>query len=148
MIVMGYMPTLAAVIVTGQTKGKAGIRSLFRKLLMWRVGWRWYFFAIFGLVLIYIAAILLHNQIDGSLILPILSEKLPDSAWPELLMYIVPMFLVIGLINGEELGWRGFALPRLQSKYNALSSSIILGVIWTLFQLPLFFTVTGSSQAV
>src|SRR5574339_232158 len=49
MLVMGYMPTLAAVIVVGKTQGKAGVRALFRKLLIWRVGLRWYLFALFGL---------------------------------------------------------------------------------------------------
>ena len=55
-------------------------------------------------------------------------------------------FLIVGIVNGEELSWRGFALPRLQAKYNALTSSLILGVIWSLFHLPLFFTLTGPSQ--
>ena len=60
---------------------------------------------------------------------------------------IVLLYIVVGLVNGEELAWRGFALPHLQAKYNALTSSLILGMIWTLFHLPLFFTKTGSSQA-
>jgi membrane protease YdiL (CAAX protease family) len=64
-----------------------------------------------------------------------------------MILTIVAMYLVVGLVNGEELAWRGFALPHLQAKYNALTSSIVLGVIWTLFHLPLFFTATGSSQA-
>ena len=147
MIVMSYMPTLAAVIVTGQTNGKEGVRELFRKLLIGRVGLRWYLFAIFGLAVIYIAVILLHNFMAGSSVLPILSEKLPPLSPSQLVFYVIPMFLVITILNGEELGWRGFALPRLQARYNALTSSLILGVIWTLFHLPLFFTVTGSSQA-
>jgi membrane protease YdiL (CAAX protease family) len=50
---------------------------------------------------------------------------------------------VSGLINGEEFGWRGFALPRLQAKYSALASSLILGCVWVLFHLPLFFTRGG-----
>jgi membrane protease YdiL (CAAX protease family) len=45
----------------------------------------------------------------------------------------------------EEMGWRGFALPRLQAKYNALVSSLILGIIWTFWHLPLFF-MTGATQ--
>lgn len=45
----------------------------------------------------------------------------------------------------EELGWRGFALPRLQARYNALLSSLILGIIWCCWHLPLFF-ISGSSQ--
>jgi len=55
------------------------------------------------------------------------------------------MFLVNGLVNGEEFGWRGFALPRLQARYSALTSSLILGGIWTLFHLPLFFTKGGGA---
>jgi membrane protease YdiL (CAAX protease family) len=147
LILMGYMPTLAAVIVAGKTKGNEGVRALFRKLLIGRVGLGWYLFAIFGFVAVYAAVILLHNLIAGSSALPILSDQVPSLPPLQLALYLVPMFIVVGMINGEELGWRGFALPRLQAKYNALTSSLILGVIWTLFHLPLFFTVTGSSQS-
>ena len=147
MIVMAYMPTLSAVIVTGQTKGKEGVRALFSKLLIGRVGLRWYLLAVFGLAAVYIAVIILHNLIASSSALPILSERLPSLSPLQLAFYVIPMFLVITILNGEELGWRGFALPRLQAKYNALTSSLILGVIWTLFHLPLFFTLTGSSQS-
>jgi uncharacterized protein len=148
MIVMGYMPTLAALIVTGLTKGKAGVRALFRKLLIARLGVGWYAFAIFGFGVVSIAAIMLYNLFGGSPALPILSKETPPFSGPiELILNIVLLFVITGIVNGEELAWRGFALPRLQAKYNALTSSIILGVIWTLFHLPLFFTLTGSSQA-
>jgi len=146
MVVMGYMPTLGAVIVTRATQGKEGVRALFRKLLIVRVGIGWYVFAIFGLVGVYAAAIFIYN-LTGSPALPFLSDKLPPLLPLQLALAIVPMFFVIGIVNGEELAWRGFAMPRLQSKYNALTSSLIMGSIWAVFHLPLFFTVTGSSQA-
>jgi membrane protease YdiL (CAAX protease family) len=146
MVVMGYMPTLAAVIVTGATRGKDGVHALFRKLTIVRVGLGWYFFAIFGLTVMYVVAILLHNLFGYLPDLPILSDKLPHLPPLQLVLSVVPMYIVIGLVNGEELGWRGLALPRLQAKYNALTSSLIIGVIWAIFHLPLFFTVTGSSQ--
>lgn len=148
LIVMGYMPTLAAVIVAGLTKGKEGIKHLFRKLLIARVGFRWYLFAIFGMAVTSYLSIVLANLTGLLPPLPILSEKMPPFASPvEFLLNILILFLVAGIVNGEELAWRGFALPRLQSKYNALTSSLIVGVFWTLFHLPLFFTLTGSSQA-
>ena len=148
LIVMGYMPTLAAVIVTGLTKGKVGMRALFGKLLIARVGIKWYAFAIFGYGVMSIAAILLSNLLGGSPASPVLSEEMSHSSAPlAMIINIAMLYIVLGLINGEELAWRGFALPRLQAKYNALTSSIILGVMWGLFHLPLFFTVTGSSQA-
>jgi membrane protease YdiL (CAAX protease family) len=146
MVVMGYMPTLAAVIVTAQTKGRDGVRALFRKLLIARVGLGWYLVAIFGVAAVYITTIFLYNQI-ASPALPFLSDKLPPLPPLQLALSIVPMFIVIGIVNGEELAWRGFAMPRLQSNYNALISSLIMGSIWAVFHLPLFFTVTGSSQA-
>jgi membrane protease YdiL (CAAX protease family) len=147
MIVMGYMPTLGAVIVTQATQGKEGVKALFRKLLIARVGLRWYLFAIFGIAVAFVTSIEIYNMFGNGPALPILSTRMPQMPLGQLALSIVPMFIVFTLVNGEELAWRGFALPRLQAKYNALTSSLILGVIWTLFHLPLFFTLTGSSQA-
>jgi uncharacterized protein len=147
MIVMGYMPTLAAVIVTGRTRGRQGVRALFRKLLIWRVGLRWYLFAIFSLAVLDVFAIVLYNMILPSADLPILSAKLPSTSPQQLVLFAIPMFIVLTLVNGEELAWRGFATPALQARHNALVASLVMGVIWTGFHLPLFFTRTGSSQA-
>ena len=148
LIVMGYMPTLAAVIVTSQTKGREGVKALFRKLLIARVGRIWYRFAICGIAILAGMTIVLYNALGNGPVISILSEHVPAVSGPiQLVFILVLMYLVIGLVNGEEIAWRGFALPRLQAKYSALTSSILLGIIWTLFHLPLFFTVTGSSQA-
>ena len=148
MLVMGYMPTLGAVIVTRATQGREGVKALFRKLLIARVGIGWYLFAIFGFAVVAVTAVELYNLFGNGPALPILSAKTPPfSNGFVFALNIVLLFVIVGLVNGEELAWRGFALPRLQAKYNALTSSLILGVIWTLFHLPLFFTLTGSSQA-
>lgn len=148
MVMMGYMPTLAAILVAGKTHGRVGIHALFRKLTIVRVGVGWYVFAIFGLAFLYVGAILLHNQFRGLMPIAVLSKNTPAFSSPlELVSQIAILFLIIGIVNGEELGWRGFALPRLQAKHNALTSSLILGLIWSVFHLPLFFTRTGSSQS-
>lgn len=147
MVVMGYMPTLAAVIVVGTTRGKEGTRALFRKLLIWRVGLRWYLFAILGVAVFDILSILLYNRIVPSANLPILSDRLPAVPPLQIILSLLPMYIVITLVNGEELAWRGFATPQLQARYNALVASLIMGVLWTAFHLPLFFTRTGSSQS-
>ena len=141
MLLQSYMPTIAAVIVIGLTQGKAGVRALFRKLLIARVGFGWYIFAIFGLALISIAAIMLGNQFGAAPALPIISKTAPASPLGLLLTTSI-LFFITCILNGEELAWRGFALPRLQSKYNALISSLILSAPWTLFHLPLFFDET------
>lgn len=146
LILQAFMPGLAAVIVTGLSSGRKGIRSLFRKLLIVRVGFRWYAFAIFSLAIVSAAAIALNNLLGTSAV-PLLSSKLPAFSGPiELLINIVFLFVFSVIFNSEELGWRGFALPRLQAKYNALTSSFILSVPWLFFHLPLFFK-PGSSQA-
>lgn len=148
LILMGYMPTLAAVIVTLQIKGREGVRALFRKLLIARVGLGWYVFAIFGIAVLAVLTLVLYNRIGSGPSLPILSSDAPPVSGPlQLVLIITLMYLVIGLVNGEELAWRGFALPSLQTKYNALTSSLLLGVLWTLFHLPLFFTAKDSAQA-
>jgi uncharacterized protein len=56
-----------------------------------------------------------------------------------------------GIVNGEEIGWRGFALTHLQSRWNALTSRLMLGGMWALFHLPIFFvhghSVLGSQNS-
>ena len=147
LLVMSYMPTLAAVIVTGLAGGRKGIRTLLQKFLIWRVKFGWYLAAIGGFALICLGALLLADRLAGSPGLRLLSEEAASSSGWGLVLNGVLLFVVSTLINGEELAWRGFALPRLQTRWNALASSLILGVVWTLFHAPLFFTLTGSSQA-
>ncbi len=138
-LLQAYMPTVAAVIVTGLTLGRPGIRTLFKKLLIARVGFRWYAIAIFGIAGICIAAILLANRLGPMPAVPIVSDMFPNSRPAEWLLGVTVLFLIAGILNGEELAWRGFALPRLQTKYSALTASLILSVPFTLFHLPLFF---------
>src|SRR5512147_473879 len=131
MLVQGHMPTLAVVLMAGWLNGREGIRAVFRKLLIVRVGFRWYAFAIFSFFVICIAAVLLANRFGPLPALPILSNS---SVGPvELVLNAVLLIIVSGVISGEEFAWRGFALPRLQAKYSALTSSLILAVPWVVF---------------
>jgi membrane protease YdiL (CAAX protease family) len=59
------------------------------------------------------------------------------------------MFILFTIVAGigEEFGWRGYLLPRLQTRHNALVSGLIVGVIWAIWHIPLFF-LKGMSQNV
>jgi membrane protease YdiL (CAAX protease family) len=118
-----FGPALSALIVTAVSEGRTGVKDLMRKAVMWRVGIQWYLAAagipaILSLVVLVVNAVLLGK---------------PISLQPggEISLTIILAFLVIG----EELGWRGFALPRLQARYNDLSASLILGGLWAAWHL-------------
>jgi uncharacterized protein len=130
-IVMGGLgtftgPFLAAFVMTGVTEGRAGVRRLLRKIVLWRVGLRWYLFTFLGFPVILAL---------GTIVVPgNLASFKPTDPLP-LLISFLPFFiypaLIIGGPLGEEPGWRGFALPRLQRQYGPLIGSLFLGVIWT-----------------
>lgn len=134
---MGYGPTIAALIITGVISGRAGIRTLLGRLLIWRVGWWWYAAALLLPGMVSLGAMGSHALRGGA------TAPLPPFSW-EMLLTLPVALLVRGLVNGEEIGWRGFALPQLQSRWNALTASLILGALWALFHLPIFF-VQGAS---
>ena len=146
MPLVGYMPAFAALIVAGATAGRPEMRALLSRLLIWRVGLRWYAVVIAGPALVSIGASALANLIGGAPATSLLSPRLAGVPALAVAGNAVLLFVVSALINGEELGWRGFALPRLQARHSALTASLILGVVWALFHLPLFWTIGGSSQ--
>ena len=132
-----FSPSFSALIVSAIIGGKAEIKRLLSGFTRWKAGFRWYFAAAFlilgPLVIAFIYVALGH---------PFLGLK------PGETVFTMANTILFTLFSGpiaEELGWRGFALPRLQAKYNALVSSLILGVIWTCWHIPLFF-VTGATQ--
>ena len=123
-------PTISAVIISGFNDGWQGIKNLFAGFRIWKVNILWYLAG-----LLFIIAPLIF-----ALIYLLFGGQAPGPA-PT---YTLPIFLLdlfISLITGplnEEAGWRGYALPRLQSRLPALTSSLILGIIWGFWHLPLY----------
>jgi membrane protease YdiL (CAAX protease family) len=129
-------PFLAAIIVTAFTRGRAGLRALLSRMVRWRVGLKWYAAALGIPVAVYLFALSL-NVLFGARAST--AEQL--ASW----YLIFPLFaysLLFPLSGafGEELGWRGYALPRVQARLSALSASLIIGVVQTAWHLPLFMT--------
>lgn len=132
----GYLgPLGAAFTVTALVEGRAGLRRWTHRLTHWRVGWRWYLAVLTG--------------VPGVLLLATL-------AWPAswagarmvsvaaLATYLPVLLLqVLTTATAEEPGWRDFALPRLQARFGPLTGTVILGVLWGCWHLPLFLTDWG-----
>lgn len=136
----GYGPTIAALTITGFAVGKQGVRALLGGLLKWRVRLRWYLVVFFSFWLFIPAALALHVLLGGTL--P--SYALQTPWYQPFLLYLIgwPIGTLLAP-PAEEPGWRGFALPRLLGKYNALLASVILGVIWACWHFPLFLAPDG-----
>jgi membrane protease YdiL (CAAX protease family) len=136
-MVGGFGPLVAAALVTWAIGDS--VRAWAGQLLRWNVPIRYWLFAILFPAIAVIAASAIHIvAFDGQF----------DPASTSVLVLYPVLFLQVFLVGGgnEELGWRGFALPRLQESYSALVASLIIGVGWFAWHLPLFM-VAGSSQA-
>ncbi|HJQ14508.1 MAG TPA: type II CAAX endopeptidase family protein [Anaerolineales bacterium] len=138
-LLAGYGPALAAIIVASLAYGWQGLRELFGRLFRWRVGIQWYLIALFLPALITLLAITLNNLTGGATPdfsaagFPFGPAETP--LWQKIL--ILFLVFVLGFDGlGEELGWRGFALPKLLERYSALVSSLILGTLWAVWHFP------------
>lgn len=129
-----FSPTLSAVVISFFIGGRDAVKKLLAGFARWKVSVWWYFaalsLALFPL-LFALGYILLGNPVPG---------LKPGTTIPMLLSSFV-YTLFSGPI-AEEAGWRGFALPRLQKRFGALVSSLILGVVWACWHLP-FYAISG-----
>ena len=136
----GFGPSLAAVAVVAYRSGMTGLRRWLARCLRWQVGWRWVLLAlVFPAILMALAAAG-HVVLGGTL--P------PSPAAGHVAMAAVNFLLVflMGGPLGEEFGWRGFALPALQARWGWRRASLLLGGVWALWHLPLFYS-AGSLQS-
>ena len=135
---MGLLPpgvSIAAIAAAALIDGRSGVSALLRRVTVWRVGVRWYLIALLGPVAL-LAAAASVNVLAGA---QVVTEG-PLVDWLELGQLFVVQ--VVGVFFGawEELGWRGFALPRLLKRTSPLTASLGVGVLWAVWHIPLFMS--------
>jgi membrane protease YdiL (CAAX protease family) len=123
-------PSIAAIVMTAVVSGKAGFRELFSRLIRWRVAAHWYGVALLTAPLVFAAV---HGVL--SLVSPTFVPGLVTSfdKAPFVLMGIAAGVMV-GIL--EELGWTGFATPRLKANHGVLGTGLVVGVLWAVWHVP------------
>lgn len=133
----GLGPMLSAFICTALESGKEGTRALWRRMAFERGTLGWVLLALFAPLLLLALGMIIHPLFGG-----------PPAAWGDFgrsrdwPMLSAPAFLLFNLIffgYGEEVGWRGYALPRLQAGRSAWQATVILTLFWAMWHAPLFF---------
>lgn len=138
-ILVGWGFVVASLLMTGLTLGKAEVVALLKRFLIWRVHWQWYLVACLLYPVILGAAVLLNVAFSGRSIdfSTVIAYRIFGPT-VNLRSFILPFLIFDALTNGEEIGWRGYVLPRFQARYNALVASLLVGAIWGLWHLPKF----------
>lgn len=130
-------PGIAGLLLTGVLYGRAGFRDLITRLLKWRVGARWYAIALLTTPVL-MTAILLGMSLISPMFLPRIFTTSDTAS-------LLVLGLAVGLPTGivEELGWTGFAIPRLRMRYAVLGTGVIVGMLWGAWHLPVNYWSSG-----
>jgi uncharacterized protein len=125
-----FAPALVALALTARAEGRAEAAALLGRVLRWRVDARWYLLAVGLVPAVELSAALVHRVVLGT--------------WPP--FGHTPWYEMAGALlvstwaqAGEEIGWRGFALPRLSARVGLAAAGILVGIAWAAWHLPLFF---------
>jgi membrane protease YdiL (CAAX protease family) len=123
---------------------------LFKRLLIWRVGVRWYMFVLFWPAVLSLAKTGIGVVLGGAVpdfsqppfvqLYPLPPELLNTVPFIVFLPFVFLQQMLMGSSMGEEPGWRGFALPRMQAHQSSLRASLLLGLFWGVWHLPLWLT--------
>lgn len=133
-----FSPGLVALGLTAFGSGRRGVTALLLRLVDWKVPVRWYLFALGYMAAVKLTVAVIYRAMWGAW------PRFGDEPW--LLMLGATLFsTLVGGQAGEELGWRGFALPRLAERLGLGGASVLLGVIWAVWHLPLFFFPAGDT---
>jgi membrane protease YdiL (CAAX protease family) len=127
-----FAPGLVALALTARQSGRDGVQALLAKLFAWQVHPKWFVFALTYMAAVKLTAALVHRVATGQW------PAFGALPWYLMLAGTLGSTLILGQA-GEELGWRGWALPRLALRMGLARASILLGVIWAVWHLPLFF---------
>ena len=132
-------PTVAALVMTVVTEGRAGIRRLLARFVLWKVPFVWYLFIFLGIPLVFIL---------GTVFLPGSAASFDHLSAATWLSYVwkFPLVLAVGGPLLEEPGWRGFALARLQAKWGPLVGTLILGFLWAAWHYPQYLMPGWAAQ--
>lgn len=134
-----FAPITAGFVMAWVTEGPGGMVALLRRIVRWRVGLRWYAVVLFTFPILYLAGVMATPGGFAAL-------RLPDSTFASAVLGSLAFgFFGAGLV--EEPGWRGFALPRLQKLHGPLAGTLVLGVLWACWHLPLFLFLPGHTGA-
>src|ERR687890_1223032 len=129
-ILASNVPSAVAIVLTATVLGRGALRKLLGRLLIWRVSLFWYLVVFLGPVVLVGGVVLLNTLMGG----PALSLGMTLVGAAIFFAFSV----VPGSALGEEIGWRGYVLPRLQSRMSALSAALFLAPIWALWHMPLW----------
>lgn len=133
------MPAVAAIVLTAHSGGRSEVGALIRRLGTWRVGWQWWAAAVVVYPALLVISAFVYNRLIGSP--PVVLASLTSIA----ALSITILFLLIATL-GEEIGWRGVALPGLQRTRSALIASVLLGLGWGIWHLPFWLLLDTFDQ--
>ncbi|MFN8435031.1 MAG: type II CAAX endopeptidase family protein [Anaerolineales bacterium] len=139
-----WAPTIVSVLLTWLTDGKGGVRQFLSRVIRWRVGVQWYLVVLFGIAFIAFAAQGLNIWLfDGEPVKLNLPTGIPENG----LLLALPIIFFVNIFFGgplaEDIGWRGYALPKLREKMSAFTASLLIGIVWVLWHLPFFWIPEG-----
>ena len=140
LIASGFGPSIAAFVIVGAFSGSLGLRRWLAHCLNRNVGGRWFALAFLTPPLVMMIALAIHILLGGAIPAPIAAAHIP------LAIANFGLVLLVGGPLGEEFGWRGYAMSALLAQTTWRVASLLIGLVWGLWHLPLFF-MGGTAQS-